>query len=91
MGRRKVESDPTLGRIIVEPLIGKRAMTSIVLSVFAILLCGGLGALAGFGLISAIGWSGVGGAIIAALTGMVVATLAWIAGAMVLRRLGWLR
>jgi len=79
------------GGIIAIINASNRAMASIAVSVLAILLCGGLGALAGFGLSSAIGWSGVGGAIVAALTGMVVATLAWIAGSMVLRRLGWLR
>jgi hypothetical protein len=68
-----------------------RAMTSIVLSVLAILLCGGLGAFAGFGAVSMIGWTGTWGAIVAAVIGMVVATLAWAGGAALLRRLGWLR
>jgi hypothetical protein len=67
------------------------AMTSIVLSVLAILACGGLGALAGFGAVSAIGWNGVWGAIVAAVIGMVVANCAFALGAAILRRLGWLR
>jgi len=66
-------------------------MTSIVLSVLAILLCGGLGALAGFGAVSMIGWTGTWGAIVAAVIGMVVATFAFALGAAILRRLGWLR
>jgi hypothetical protein len=66
-------------------------MTSIVLSVLGILVCGGLGALAGYGAVSAIGWTGTGGAIVAAVIGMVVATLAWVAGTTLLRRAGWLR
>jgi hypothetical protein len=67
------------------------AMTSIVLSVLAILLCGGLGAFAGFAAVSAIGWPGTWGALVAAVIGMVVATLAWALGVAVLRKLGWLR
>jgi len=66
-------------------------MGSIALSVLAILACGALGALAGFGAIAAIGWSGTGGAIFAAVIGMVVATLAWATGVAILRTLGWLR
>jgi hypothetical protein len=66
-------------------------MVSIALSVLAILVCGALGALAGFGVVAAIGWAGTGGAIAAAVIGMVVATLAWAAGVVLLRRLGWLR
>lgn len=66
-------------------------MASIALSVLAILACGALGALAGFGSILAIDGSGTGAAILAAVVGMVVATLAWAAGVALLRRLGWLR
>lgn len=66
-------------------------MKSIVLSVLAILVCGGLGAFAGSGAVSAIGWTGTGGAVVAAVIGMVVATLAWVAGAALLRKAGWLR
>jgi hypothetical protein len=66
-------------------------MVSIALSVLAILACGALGALAGFSAILAIGWTGAGGAIFAALIGMVVATLVWAAGVAILRWVGWLR
>ena len=65
-------------------------MASIALSVLAILACGALGALAGFGAVSAIGWAGTGGAILAAVIGMVVATLTWATGVAILRKLGWL-
>jgi len=68
-----------------------RPLASIALSVLAILLCGGAGALAGFGVVAALGWSGTGGAIVAVAIGMVVATLAWAAGVAILRGLGWLR
>jgi hypothetical protein len=66
-------------------------MASIAISVLAILLCGSLGALAGFGVVTALDWPGTGGAIVAAATGMVVATLSWAAGVATLRKLGWLR
>jgi len=66
-------------------------MASIALSVLAILACGALGALAGFGVVSAIGGMGTAAAILAAVIGMFVATLAWAAGVALLRRLGWLR
>ncbi len=62
-----------------------------VLSVLAILACGTLGALAGYASVTALGWSGTFAAIVATAIGMVVATGAWIAGAVVLRKLGWLR
>ena len=66
-------------------------MASIALSVLAILACGALGALAGFGVAASIGWAGTGAAILAAVIGMVVATLAWAAGVALLRKLRWLR
>ena len=66
-------------------------MASIALSVFAILACGALGALVGFGVVSTVGWAGTGAAILAAAIGMVVATLAWAGGVAILRGLGWLR
>ena len=66
-------------------------MASIALSVLAILGCGALGALVGFGALSAIGWTGSGAAILAVVIGMVVATLAWAAGVALLRKRRWLR
>lgn len=64
---------------------------TIALSVVFILLCGALGAFAGFALVSAAGWTGTWSAIVAAVVGMLVATLAWALGAALLRKLGWLR
>jgi hypothetical protein len=67
------------------------SFVSITLSALAILACGSLGAFAGFGVVSALGWAGTPAAIVAAFVGMVVATLAWALGVVALRRLGWLR
>lgn len=64
---------------------------AIVISVLGILACGTLGALAGFGLIQAIGLAGTFGAIVAAASGMVVATAAWALGATLLKKAGLLR
>jgi len=63
-------------------------MASIALSVLAILVCGALGALAGFAAVTAFGWSGPGAAIVAAVIGMVVASLAWAAGVVLLAKFG---
>lgn len=63
-------------------------MMSIVWSVLGIILCGGIGALCGWLLTQAIGLSGAGAAILAAIVGMVVATAAWAGLTTLLRRLG---
>ena len=67
------------------------SFVSITLSALAILACGSLGAFAGYGVVTALGWTGTLAALVAALVGMVVATLAWALGVVALRRLGWLR
>jgi len=68
-----------------------RSLMLIVLNLVAIILCGGLGGVAGFGLIRTFELNGVTGALVAALVGMVVATLAWAAGVSLLRVLGLVR
>jgi hypothetical protein len=60
---------------------------SIFWSVIGILASGVVGALAGRGLIAAIGLDGLSGAIVAALVAMVVATAVWLAITLALRRL----
>jgi hypothetical protein len=60
-------------------------------SVLAILVCGGLGAVTGWLAMRALGLDGTLGSLLAAFVAMVVATLAWIAGSVVLRRLRLLR
>ncbi len=66
-------------------------MRSILLSVVAILACGGAGGVLGFMLAGALGLSGTPAAILAAVVGMAVATFLWALGATLLRKLGWLR
>jgi hypothetical protein len=60
---------------------------STLLSVVAMLACGIFGALAGWSAMTALGWSGTGAAVLAAIIGMVVATLGWIAGVAVRNRM----
>lgn len=64
---------------------------SIFFSVVGILISGGIGALAGWSAISVLGLSGLGGALLAAPIGMVVATAVWIGLTVALRTLGFLR
>jgi hypothetical protein len=56
------------------------------LSVLAILACGGVGAFAGLGLTRWVGLSGTWAALVATLVGMVVATAAFAVGVALLRR-----
>ena len=64
---------------------------SIVFSVLGILVSGILGGLAGWTVITLLGFSGVGGALVAAPVGMVVATAVWVGLTVLLRALGYLR
>ena len=64
---------------------------SLALSIVAIAVCGGMGALAGVLAIGAIGIGGVGGALVATAIALVVATLLWAAGVALLRALRWLQ
>jgi hypothetical protein len=63
----------------------------LILRLLAIVACGGGGALLAWLLVSALGWTGVGSAIAAAVTGMLAATLLWAGGVALLRALGWLK
>ena len=49
-------------------------------SVIAIVICGGAGALLGWALVSALGWTGPGAALAMVVTGMVAAMLLYAAG-----------
>ena len=64
----------------------RNSFPAIVLSVLAILVCGGIGAVAGLGLTRWVGLSGTWAALLATFVGMVVATVAFAAGAALLRR-----
>jgi len=66
-------------------------VVSILLSLVAITLCGGVGALAAFALVSALGLDGVFGAIVALIVAVIVATLMFALGIMLLRSLRWLK
>jgi hypothetical protein len=66
-------------------------MTSILISAIALLACGAIGGAAGYYVRAWLELGGVGGALVAVVVAMFVATLAWAAGATVLRRLGAIR
>ena len=55
-------------------------MRSYLPSVIAILICGIGGAYFAWTLVDALGWTGVGGAIVTAIVGMIAATLLWSVG-----------
>lgn len=60
-------------------------------SLLGILVCGVGGGLAAWAAVTALGIAGVPGAILAAVTGMVVATALWAGGTTLFRALGWVR
>ncbi len=64
---------------------------SILGSIVGIVICGAIGGVAAWAAVTALGWSGTLGSIVAAIIGMVVATAAWVVGAAVLRKLGMIR
>jgi len=66
-------------------------MLSYLPSAIAILICGFSGALLAWTTVDALGWTGVGGAIVTAIIGMVAATLLWIAGVSAGKALGLLK
>lgn len=67
------------------------SILGIVQSVVAIIVCGALGGGAGYGLLALLGWTGIGGALVAVFVGMVVATAAWTLGSVLLRAVGLIR
>ena len=60
---------------------------SIVLSLVGIVICGGIGGVAAWALVTATGIGGVTGALLAAVIAMAIAVVAWIAGTSLLRML----
>ncbi len=64
---------------------------SIFFSIVGILLAGGCGGLAGWTLVSLLGVTGVAAALVAAATGMVIATGVWVALTVALDKAGLLR
>ena len=64
---------------------------SYVLSGIAIVICAGIGATAGWFIVSSIGWDGVGGAVATTVVAMVLATLVFAGGVVLGKVLGLLR
>jgi hypothetical protein len=60
-------------------------------TIVAIALCGGIGGVAGWALVTSLGLSGVVAAIIAASAGMAIATALWVGLTSLLRTLGVMR
>ena len=63
-------------------------MRSILGSILAIIVCGGLGGYVGWLLVTTFGLDGTPGAIVAAIVAMVIAVAAWAAGSSLLRAVG---
>lgn len=63
-------------------------MLSYLPGVIAILICGVGGAYFAWSVVDALGWTGVGGAIVTAILGMIAATLLWIVGVAVRKAMG---
>lgn len=63
-------------------------MAAIIGNVIGILICGGLGGVGAWALVTAVGLSGIVGAIVAAFAGVALATALWVAGSSLLRALG---
>lgn len=64
---------------------------SIFFSIVGILIAGGCGGVAGWALVGGLGLSGVVGALVAAASGMLVATGVWVALTVLLEKAGMLR
>jgi hypothetical protein len=65
--------------------------SSILWSVIGILVSGLAGGVAGWSLVSVLGFGGVGAALLSAVVGMIVATAVWLAITLVLRKVGVVR
>ena len=62
-------------------------MRSILSNILGIVICGIGGAVLAWTMVDALGWTGVGGAFVTAVVGMVAATLLWAAGVAIGRML----
>jgi hypothetical protein len=90
MAADQVLSRRRLGRAKL-PAMTSNQQGSIVASILGIVICGSIGGVSAWAIVTALGWSGTPGSIVAAIIGMVVATAAWAAGTALLRKLGALR
>jgi hypothetical protein len=66
-------------------------MAPIIGSIVGILICGGIGGVSAWALVTTLGLAGVPGALAAAVIGMVVSVALWAGGSSLLRVLGWIR
>jgi hypothetical protein len=66
-------------------------MGSVIGSILGILVCGGIGGVGAWALVTTVGLSGTVGAIVAAVIGMVISVALWAGGWALLRALGWVR
>jgi hypothetical protein len=64
---------------------------SYVLSGIAIVICAGIGAAIAWIIVSSIGWGGVGGAIVATVIGMVLATTLFAGGIVIGKAMGYFK
>lgn len=71
--------------------MGRGQRGALVGSILGILVCGAAGGIVAWMVVSALGFDGVFGAIMAAVLGMIVATAFWAGATTLLRALGWLR
>ena len=71
--------------------LNRESRMGIVGSVVGIFICGGLGGLAAWALVTGLGLTGTLGAIVAAVVGMVLAVALWTLGTSLLRQFGWIR
>ncbi len=60
-------------------------------SILGIVICGAVGGVTAWAIVTALGWSGSLGSLVAVIIGMVVATAAWIVGMALLHKLGVIR
>jgi hypothetical protein len=63
----------------------------VAVNLVAIMVCGGLGGITGYGLVHTLDLSGIRGALVATFAAMLVATFAWSAGSALLRTISWFR
>ena len=64
-----------------------KTFLSLMASLVAITLCGATGVLGAFAIVRALGLDGVAAALVAVVVGVLIATLLWTAGVVVLRSL----
>lgn len=71
--------------------MAKHTLSGFLFSILGILVSGLAGGVAGWWMRGALGWDSVGGALVAVVVGMVVATAVWLGLTVLLRALGVLR